>query len=1468
MNIKTPVQPNSLIRVQQTTAEFKLDEDFLDSYAHKRPNFGFNGLGELVYFRTYSRVKPDGSKESFVDTVQRVVEGCYEIQRRHCASLHIPWDSVKAQESAQEMFQRIWDFKFTPPGRGLWMMGTDFMWDRGSSALNNCFSGDTEIITRDGIKQIGALAGTTQTLLTVGGKWVDAPIRSFGNQELYKLTLGRSGVEKVIYTTADHIWFARDRRYQEDQKFAAKYINGGTTTKTRTSAFQEFKTTELRSGIHCLRYTFGQGIKGNVRPSPFGIAHGIAFGDGTTGHHSDGAGTYLYLCGQKNEELLQYFPNCPATPDLTKGSEGAIRVADLPKFFRRKPNLRESKSYLYGWLAGYFAADGKINTKGNSPTLSSSKRENLEAAREVCSILGIGTYSITGSWHKIRHSDGRVTKYYGYEMALMAAHLVPEFFLLEEHKSRFENWSSHRDRPVYSWRVKSVEPTGEIAEVFCPQVPDYAAFTLADNILTRNCGFVSTDDLIESDPAEPFCFLMDMSMLGVGVGFDTKGAGKIRIEQPSSYESTLYVIQDSREGWVDSVRALIRSYTIETQKGRLTFDYSMIREPGSPINGFGGKASGPGILRELHELIAAHLDRKVGSTLTSVDITDIMNYIGRCVVAGNVRRTAEIAFGDADDKEYCQMKNPVSTLLETDKPKWYSAISDLYAQGRYTAKLSDFLDESGELIIPRERLEPAIQVWSALNHHRWASNNSVFARQGMNYESIAEQIASNGEPGLMWLEHMRDYGRMIDGKQPGIDKRVKGGNPCLTGDMKLLTEQGYISIYDLWLQSGCQEYDGTDNALSKYGSQHIVNANGVVEASNVYRTGVNVPVHRVKFDDGSYIDATDNHTMITLVRKQSKKKGKTTYVESRKKLSELETGDLIPLNHTVHFGDFDDPTYAELAGWCIGDGSLSTKKDGQIKAECTCYNADIQFVLPELRELLFSLYESHNLSTSQELVYAGHDINHQHFDHHEKWLSSNVLGRLLRDDGIIPGRKHAIPFSIWRGTKATVAAFLRGFASADSCVLPHYGNGTISVRIKQSDYDILHGCKLLLTQFGIHSKVLPIDCEVQQYVNDGKGGHKKSSYELIVSGINQVRQFIDNIGFIQESKTQKAMDFLQKHPGSNNSSTGRYVKVESIEAAGFADVYCLTEPQDNRLVVEGYQIGNCLEQSLESYELCCLVETFPAHHTDPKDYLRTLKYAYLYAKAVTLLPTHNPRTNQVMMRNRRIGLSQSGIIQAFAKFGRRAVLNDFCDAGYKEVRHWDEKYSEWLCVPHSIKVTSIKPSGSVSLLAGATPGIHHPEASTYWRRVRLAKDSILVKILTDAGYEIEPAISDPDRTVVAKFAVSDPHVRPVDEVTIWEQVANAVDYQRYWADNQVSCTVKFKSSERAEIARVLESFEDQLKGISFLPMSDHGYAQAPYEPCTPEEAIEYNNRVKPADYSAYIMEAVGAKYCDGDTCEM
>ena len=124
-------------------------------------------------------------------------------------------------------------------------------------------------------------------------------------------------------------------------------------------------------------------------------------------------------------------------------------------------------------------------------------------------------------------------------------------------------------------------------------------------------------------------------MLGVGVGFDTKGAESFIVKGPNLDRVTdSYTIPDTREGWVESVRLLIESYFYGVSP--ITFNYDLIRAAGEPIKGFGGVSSGADPLREVHEGIHQVLQKNIDQPITVTTIVDIMNLIGKCVVAGNV----------------------------------------------------------------------------------------------------------------------------------------------------------------------------------------------------------------------------------------------------------------------------------------------------------------------------------------------------------------------------------------------------------------------------------------------------------------------------------------------------------------------------------------------------------------------------------------------------------------------------------------------------------------------------------------------------------------------------------------------------------------------------------------------------------------------------------------------------------------
>ena len=533
----------------------------------------------------------------------------------------------------------------------------------------------------------------------------------------------------------------------------------------------------------------------------------------------------------------------------------------------------------------------------------------------------------------------------------------------------------------------------------------------------NNCAFVSTAN-IDKDFTGPFEFLMDMSMLGVGVGADTLGAGLVNIVRPET-NLEIYTVEDSREGWVALIKRILLAYV---GKKRLPqeIDYSLLRPKGAPLKGFGGKSSGPDPLIDLVNNIHSVMQLPEGLDevpITTTQIVDLFNYIGKCVVSGGIRRTAEIMFGEPNDQEFIELK----------------------------------------------------QDQDALYDRRWASNNSIKASVGQSYRKIAPLIASNGEPGVIWLENMQAYSRMKD--VPDYkDYRVMGSNPCS-------------------------------------------------------------------------------------------------------------------------------------------------------------------------------------------------------------------------------------------------------------------------------------------------------------------------------------------------------------------------------------------------------------EQSLESYELCCLVETFPANHNSLDDWQRTLKYAYLYAKTVTLVPTHNSRTNAVTLRNRRIGCSQSGIVQAMEKFGRHKYLQG-CDLGYEYVQRLDVQYSDWLCIPKSIKTTSIKPSGTVSLLCGATPGIHYPHSEYYIRNVRVDETSPLLKAAKDTGHQVEPCQYAPNTWVVS-FPVKEENFRlSKDDVSIWQQFANAADLQAYWADNQVSITVTFNSDEAKDIEACLDHFQTRLKSISLLPISDHKYEQAPYIKISEKKYHKLKNKIT-GDISIEVnAHDTDDQFCDGAKCEL
>jgi ribonucleotide reductase alpha subunit len=289
--------------------------------------------------------------------------------------------------------------------------------------------------------------------------------------------------------------------------------------------------------------------------------------------------------------------------------------------------------------------------------------------------------------------------------------------------------------------------------------------------------------------------------------------------------------------------------------------------------------------------------------------------------------------------------------------------------------------------------------------------------------------------------------------------------------------------------------------------------------------------------------------------------------------------------------------------------------------------------------------------------------------------------------------------------------------------------------------------------------------------------------------------------------------------------------------------------------------------------MCTLVETYLNRHDSLEDFKRTLKFAYLYAKTVTLLPTHWEETNAIMQRNRRIGTSVSGVAN-FADNKGMQTLREWMDEGYKTVKGYDQTYSEWLGIRESIKMTTVKPSGTVSILAGESPGVHWTSGGKFFNRaIRFGNSDPMLELFKMANYRVEPASESPDTTSVVFFPIKTDAKRSEKDVSVFEKMALAATAQRYWSDNSVSVTVTFDATDEAkDVGTCLRMYDGQLKTVSFLPMGNDTYPQMPYTQITEEEYDAYAMKLFPIDfagvYAGLASDAIGESYCTTDACEI
>lgn len=566
-------------------------------------------IGYITFKRTYSRrLKEDdvnSPTEEFSDVILRELKACEKQLKLELT-----------EEEKELYFNTRMQLKWSVAGRFMWQLGTRTVDQLGLPSLQNCFSEDTKFITSEGVRSFKDFSSGDNVRIKGNLSWKDAEVKSFGKQDLVKLKVrrGTSGAVETIKTTLNHRWI----------------ISNDNNKK------QSIKTTaELKKGMFLQRTSQKTNLH-KIKMCNIGQQHGLVYGGG---HYNYNAKCCAFVpCGDSIQEYR----------DIFHDHSDKKEISGLPNTWKKLPSFEMNKHYIYGFLAGWFAAGGSVMKDGQLVLCNKSK-EVLEQAKGLFSLLDIYCGEVkesksTSTFAEEEHSLYKITIY--------KDNLNEDFLLLKKHRGR---WSEYKISQ--QWKVVEVSDIIGQEEVWCVVEEEKEEFTLANGILTKNCAGV-----VINEPVRPFTWAMEMLMLGSGVGYNIqkehvyqlpKLQGKIKIKRLDTADAD-YIVPDTREGWIKLVGKVLKAHFY---KGvGFTYSTQLIRSKGAPIKGFGGLASGPEDLcwgvEEIHKI----LNERARKKLRPIDCLDIMNIIGAVVVSGNVRRSAQLAIGDADDVEYLKAK--------------------------------------------------------------------------------------------------------------------------------------------------------------------------------------------------------------------------------------------------------------------------------------------------------------------------------------------------------------------------------------------------------------------------------------------------------------------------------------------------------------------------------------------------------------------------------------------------------------------------------------------------------------------------------------------------------------------------------------------------------------------------------------------------------------------------------------------
>jgi ribonucleotide reductase class II len=277
--------------------------------------------------------------------------------------------------------------------------------------------------------------------------------------------------------------------------------------------------------------------------------------------------------------------------------------------------------------------------------------------------------------------------------------------------------------------------------------------------------------------------------------------------------------------------------------------------------------------------------------------------------------------------------------------------------------------------------------------------------------------------------------------------------------------------------------------------------------------------------------------------------------------------------------------------------------------------------------------------------------------------------------------------------------------------------------------------------------------------------------------------------------------------------------------------------------VVGY--NPCAEQSLANFETCCLSEIYLSNITSYEEMKEIATIVYRICKHSLSLKCHQKDTEDIVHKNMRMGIGITGYMQSTDE--QKSWLGPL----YEYLREYDTQYSDKNGFPRSVKITTVKPSGTLSLLAGVTSGCHPAIYQYFIRRIRIASNNPLIQLCKSKGYTIEYQRNfdgtDDKNTMIVEFPCCYPiGSQLAKDMTVIDQLETVKHLQTEWSDNSVSCTIYYKLHEIDDMKKWLkENYTNNVKTCSFLLHNEHGFQQAPFEEITEDKYNEMLSKVIP-----------------------